>query len=205
MRFVSVDPPARSAPNAGSDDQVSLNVVGNLFKTMRTFFNLLTIIFIGLVVSCNSEKKGETSSKNEYRIIDNSYLLTEIQKDSIETLIKKLEREIGSQIVILTIDTLGTEKLEDFSVRMVRQLRLGRSAHNDGLLITVVTMERRIRIEVGTGLENIIKEEVAARVIRDDMTPLFRQEKYGQGMYQAVEKISKLIMENKDLVGTEPR
>jgi uncharacterized membrane protein YgcG len=172
---------------------------------MRTFFKLSTIILIGLFVSCNSDKTGKTSSKNEYRIIDNSYLLTDIQKDSIETLIKNLEREIGSQILILTIDTLGTEKLENFSLRMAQELRLGRSTHNDGLLITVVTMERRMRIEVGTGLENIIKDEVAARIIREDMAPLFRQEKYGQGIYQAVDKIAKLIVENKDLVGTQPR
>jgi uncharacterized membrane protein YgcG len=172
---------------------------------MRTFIKLLTIILIGLVISCNTDKKVQTSSKIENRIIDNSYLLTKSQKDSIETLIKKLDQKIGSQIVILTIDTIGTEKLEDFSLRMARELRLGRSTHNDGLLITVVTMERKMRIEVGTGLENIIKDEIAGRIIQDDMAPLFRQEKYGQGIYLAVDKISKLIVENKDLVGTEPR
>jgi uncharacterized protein len=88
---------------------------------------------------------------------------------------------------------------------MAEELRLGRSTHNDGLLIAIVTMERKIRIEVGTGLENIIKDEVAARIIRDDMAPLFRQEKYGQGIYLAVDKITKLIEENKELVGTQPR
>jgi uncharacterized membrane protein YgcG len=179
--------------------------VGNSFKTMQTFFKLLTVILVGLSISCNTGKNVQTSLTNGHRIIDNSYLLTTAEKDSIETLIKKLDQEIGSQIVILTIDTLGTEKLEDFSLRMARELRLGRSTHNDGLLITIVTMERKMRIEVGTGLENIIKDEVAARIIRDDMTPLFRQEKYGQGIYLAVDRISQLIIENKELVGTKPR
>jgi uncharacterized protein len=172
---------------------------------MQTILKLATVIFIGLIISCGTDKKIDTSSNSGHRIIDNSYILTKSQKDSIETLIKKLDQEIGSQIVVLTIDTLGSEKLEDFSLRMAGELRLGRSTHNDGLLITVVTMERKIRIEVGTGLENIIKDEIAARIIRDDMAPLFRQEKYGQGIYQAVDKISELIMENKELVGTEPR
>jgi uncharacterized membrane protein YgcG len=172
---------------------------------MRTFIKLLIIILIGLVVSCNKYKKDQTSSKIEYRIIDNSYILTKSQKDSIEVLIKKLDEEIGSQIAILTIDTLGTEKLEEFSLRMAGDLRLGRSTHNDGLLITVVTMDRKMRIEVGTGLENIIKDEIAARILREDMAPLFRQQKYGQGIYMAVDKISKLIIEKKELVGTQPR
>lgn len=172
---------------------------------MQTIIKLTTVILIGLIISCSTEKKIDTSSNTGERIIDNSYILTKSQKDSIETLIKKLDHEIGSQIVVLTIDTLGKEKLEEFSLKMAEELRLGRSTHNDGLLIAIVTMERKIRIEVGTGLENIIKDEVAARIIRDDMAPLFRQEKYGQGIYLAVDKITKLIEENKELVGTQPR
>ncbi|HZX73364.1 MAG TPA: TPM domain-containing protein [Cyclobacteriaceae bacterium] len=171
---------------------------------MQTIFKLTIVIFIGLIISCSTDKKIETSPKLENRIIDNSYLLTKPQKDSIFNLIENLDKEIGSQIAILTIDTLGKEKLEEFSLRMAEQLGLGRSTHNDGLLITIVTMERKMRIEVGIGLENIIKDEVAARIIRDDMAPSFRQEKYGQGIYQAVRKISKLITESKELVGTEP-
>lgn len=171
---------------------------------MRTIFRLTIIIFIGLIISCSTSNKTEPDSNTGNRIIDHSYILTQPQKDSILTLIEKLDQEIGSQIVVLTIDTLGNERLEDFSLRMAEELRLGRSTHNDGLLITVVTVERKIRIEVGTGLENIIKDEVAARIIRENMAPLFRQEKYGQGIYVAILEISRLIVENRDLVGTEP-
>lgn len=172
---------------------------------MQSIIKLTTVIFMVLMVSCNTNKKTETESQIENRIIDNSYLLTQPQSDSILAIIDKLDESIGSQIAILTIDTLGGEKLEEFSLRMAGKLRLGRPIHNDGLLITVVTMERKIRIEVGTGLENIIKDEIAARIIREDMAPLFRQQKYGQGIYLAVDKISKLIIENKELVGTPPR
>ncbi|MBL7834640.1 MAG: TPM domain-containing protein [Cyclobacteriaceae bacterium] len=172
---------------------------------MHTIFKLAAVILVGLIISCGTDNKAKTSSSNGYRIIDNSYVLTNSQKDSIETLIKKLDQEIGSQIAVLIIDTLGKEKLETFSLRMAEELRLGRSTHNDGLLITIVTMEKKMRIEVGTGLENIIKDEIAGRIIQDDMAPLFRQEKYGQGIYLAVDKISTLIIENRDLVGTEPR
>jgi uncharacterized membrane protein YgcG len=172
---------------------------------MRTVVKILAVIYIGLIVSCNSDKKIETGPKIGDRIIDNSYLLSEVQKDSIFNLIEKLDQEIGSQIAILTIDTLGKEKLEEFSLRMAGDLKLGRSTYNDGLLVTIVTMERKIRIEVGTGLENIIKDELARNIIRDDMTPLFINEKYGQGIYLAVDKISKLIIENKKLVGTPPK
>jgi uncharacterized membrane protein YgcG len=170
---------------------------------MRTFSKLLTFICIGFIASCIG-KRIESNSNTTSRIIDNSGILSQHQKDSIFTLIEKLEDEVGSQVGILTIDTLGNETLEEFSIRMARMLGFGRASHNDGLLITVVTMERKIRIEVGTGLENIVTDEIAGSIIRNDMAPSMREEKYGQGIYLAVERISRLIMEKKELVGTRP-
>ena len=87
---------------------------------------------------------------------------------------------------------------------MADSLRLGRSTHNDGLLITVSFFDRRARIEVGTGLENIIKDEIAAEIIREDMAPRFREENYGLGIYIGVSRIAKLIRTNEILIGTEP-
>jgi uncharacterized membrane protein YgcG len=172
---------------------------------MQTIIRVTAITFIGLFISCGTEKKIEASPKIEDRIIDYSLILTRPQKDGIFDLITKLDQEIGSQIAVLTVDTLGQEKLEEFSLRMAETLRIGRSTHNDGLLITIVTVDRKVRIEVGTGLENILRDEIAARIIRDDMAPWFRKENYGRGIYIAVDKIVKLITENKELVGTEPR
>jgi uncharacterized protein len=170
---------------------------------MQTFIKVTIVIFLGLTISCN--RKLETGPKLEDRIIDNSHLLSKPQKDSIFKLIKKLDQEIGSQIAVMTIDTIGNEGIEGFSLRMTEDLRLGRSTHNDGLLITIVTMQKKMRIEVGTGLENIIKDEIAAQIIREEMIPSFRQKKYGRGIYLAVNRISKLIIDNKELVGTPPK
>ena len=73
-----------------------------------------------------------------------------------------------------------------------------------GLLITISFLDRKARIEVGTGLENIIKDEVAGEIIREDIAPKFREQNYGRGIYIAVSKIDKLIRDNEKLVGTEP-
>ena len=83
-------------------------------------------------------------------------------------------------------------------------MKLGRSNFNDGLLIAVALKERAIRIEVGYGLEKIIKDEIASRIIREEIGPRFKEEKFYEGLYTAVEKIKKLIEENKDLVGQAP-
>jgi uncharacterized membrane protein YgcG len=174
------------------------------FNSTAAFIKLLVAVFVGLIISCSTDRKIK-SGFQPGRIIDYAHLLDQPQQDSILSLINKLDHDIGSQIAILIVDTLGNEKLEEFSLRMAKALKLGRSTHNDGLLITVVMRERKMRVEVGTGLENIIKDEIASRIIREDIAPLFRQEKYGRGIYVGVDKISRLITENKQLVGTNPR
>jgi uncharacterized membrane protein YgcG len=177
------------------------------FTTMQTTLKFVTIVFLVLVSSCGANKAASDNVKIENRIFDNAHILTDVQEDSVFGLIQKLENDIGSQIAVLTIDSLREEKLEDFSLRTARDLRIGRATHNDGILITIVFGERKTRIEVGTGLENIVTDEIAAALLSDDLAPRFRAEKYGQGIYVTVDKLSKLIRENEKLVGkgTEPK
>ena len=159
--------------------------------------------FLGLVISCNTPKENRSVDARE-NIFDHASLLTVQQKDSIAELIRGLEKRIGSQIAIFTIDTLNGENINEFSLRTAEKLHLGRPKFDDGILITVAIRNRQMRIEVGYGLEKIIKDEIAARIIREDMAPRFRQEDYSGGLKVTVQKVIKLIEENKELVGKRP-
>ena len=123
---------------------------------------------------------------------------------SIFYLITDLEREIGSQIAVITIDTLNGVGINEYSIGEIEKLRLGRDMQKDGLLITVALMDKSMRIEVGYGLELIIKDEIAARITRNLMAPKFSEGKFGQGIYDAVDTIKLLIERNKGLVGKMP-
>ncbi len=157
-----------------------------------------------LLLSCVSEKANNAFSKIESGILDRAELLTAAQEDSISSLIQGLKRDVGSEVFVLTVNTLAYEKLEELSLRMADSLRIGRSTHNDGLLIMVALTDRKARIEVGTGLENIIRDEIAARVMRNTIVPNFEKEKYSLALYTAVSEISTLIRDNRELVGTKP-
>jgi uncharacterized protein len=117
---------------------------------------------------------------------------------------EQLESKVGSQVAVLTILSLEGEKIEEVSLRYAEATRLGRATHNDGVLITVAYTDRQMRIEVGTGLENILKDEIAARILREDMAPRFKKEMFGSGLLVATERIAKLIEENEDSVGEDP-
>ncbi|HKZ37642.1 MAG TPA: TPM domain-containing protein [Chryseolinea sp.] len=167
---------------------------------MRIILIVTVLTFLGLVISCNSPKDNNSVDTRE-SIFDHASLLTVQQKDTIAELIRGLEKRVGSQIAIFTTDSLKGESINEFSLRTAEKLRLGRAEFDDGLLITVAVSNRQMRIEVGYGLENIIKDEIAARLIRDDMAPRFRVGDFSGGLKVTVEKVIKLIEDNKELVG----
>lgn len=168
-----------------------------------TLIALLTIF--GLFVSC--EKRADQKTKKlkvENRIFDYALLLSEKQEDSLFQLIERLDNEIGSQVAIATIFSLEGQRIEEYSLKLFEELRLGRATFDDGILITVAQAERTVRIEVGYGLEKIIRDEIAARIIREEIAPDFRKEDYAGGLITGIKKIIKLIEENEGLVGQRP-
>lgn len=164
------------------------------------------ILALALVSSCHQKEQvnHQHEVKIENRIFDNANVLTIEEEETIFHSMKELEEEIGSQIAIFTIDTIARENIEQFSLRTANTLGIGRKDFDDGILITVAIKNRQMRIEVGYGLEKIIKDEIASRINREDMAPKFKEGDFTGGLTAAVEKIKKLIEENKDLVGQRP-
>jgi len=174
---------------------------------MRALLIISFLTALGLVSSCSrsvndapvDDEKKELKIEN--RIIDSAHLLHNDQADSIFQIIKDLDDNIGSQIAIITVDTLNGVPLNKFSLDKANEMGLGRAEINDGLLIVIAVKDYSARIEVGYGLEKIIRDEIAARIIREDMIPRFRQNDYSSGLKAAVKKIKELIEANKELVG----
>jgi uncharacterized protein len=164
-------------------------------------FALIFFFSISIIVSCNEKKRNpdETSIRNI--IIDSTSLLTNNQKSDLTVSIQKLEKEVGSQIAIVIVDTLRGQSLNEASLAIGEKLNLGRQKYRDGLLIFVAYKDRKVRIEVGYGLERIVRDEIARRIIGEKVTPRFKKEEYYEGLSDAVDEISELIKKNKQLIG----
>jgi uncharacterized membrane protein YgcG len=167
-------------------------------------FWVVTTLLAFCIMGC-ATKQSEPEVQERQPILDFAHLLTASQRDSISNVIKNLEQSVGAQIAVLIVDSLGDESIEKFSLARAQELKLGRAAYDDGILLTIAMRDRQSRIEVGTGLENIIKDDIAAQILREEMSPHFRNENYGRGIYVGVSKLSTLIEANKDLVGTTPK
>ncbi len=116
------------------------------------------------------------------RVVDQAEILTAAARERIGNMLQTHERATGNQIAVLTINGIGAESIEDFAVRVFESWKLGSRERDNGVLIVVAPQEHRMRIEVGYGLEGMLTDVAADRIIRNLMTPRFREGNYDIGI-----------------------
>jgi uncharacterized protein len=121
---------------------------------------------------------------------DGPDLLPQGAQQRLEQRLMKLHREEGLQIGVAIVQSLEGEALERASMAIAEAWQPGFAERDDGLLIAIFLAERRVRIEVGYGLEGAVPDITAGRVIRHRITPAFRQGRYGAGLLDAVNALA---------------
>ncbi len=127
--------------------------------------------------------------KLERRVTDQTNTLTDQEKLVLENKLKAIESEKGSQIAVLIISTTGEETIAQYGIRVVEAWQLGRKGVDDGVLLLVALQDRKIRIEVGYGLEGAIPDAIAKRVITNVITPEFRSGHFYRGIDNGLDVI----------------
>ena len=127
------------------------------------------------------------------RINDYGDILNSSQETTLENLLREAENKTSSQVVLLTIPSLQEEVLEDYSMRVVEKWKIGQEKFDNGLLMLVAMKEKKIRVEVGYGLEHIITDAKSSYIIRKLMVPFFKKGNYYGGINQGLVAVSGLI------------
>ena len=120
------------------------------------------------------------------RVNDTAAILSPQAKQQLELMLSGLEKEESTQIAVLTIDSLQGENLENFSMKVVEQWKLGQKDLDNGALLLISRDDRKIRIEVGYGLEGKLTDLMAGRIIRDIITPQFRNGNFDRGVEDGI-------------------
>jgi uncharacterized protein len=123
------------------------------------------------------------------RVNDLAGLLPPSRAAALERKLEAFERETSHQVVLLTVPSLGGEEIEDFSMRVAEAWKIGHAGLDNGVIVLVAPHERRVRIEVGYGLEGVIPDVVASRIIRERMTPLFAQGRMADGIEAGLDAV----------------
>lgn len=120
------------------------------------------------------------------RVNDYAELLSPATEASLESVLKSLESSDSTQIVVLTIGSLQGDSLEEFSLRVVEDWKIGQQGLDNGVLLLVARDDRKIRIEVGYGLEGKLTDMTAGRIIGNVMGPRFKQGDFNQGIIDGI-------------------
>jgi uncharacterized protein len=131
--------------------------------------------------------------KLEARVTDLTGTLTAEQQASLEEKLAAFEARKGAQVAVLIVPTTQPEEIEQYSIRAVEQWKLGRKGTDDGALLLVAKNDRRLRIEVGYGLEGVLPDATANRITDETIAPLFKQGDFFGGINAGVEQITKII------------
>jgi uncharacterized protein len=127
------------------------------------------------------------------RVTDLTGTLTPEQKSSLEARLAAFEQQKGSQIAVLLVPTTRPEAIEQYGIRVAENWKLGRKGIDDGLLVLMATQDREVRIEVGYGLEGVVPDVIAKRVIEEIMIPRFREGDIAGGINAGVERLIGLV------------
>ena len=127
------------------------------------------------------------------RVNDYGAMLSPEAKSRIETLLKELEEKDSTQVVVLTVPSLAGDSLEDFSMRVAERWKIGRKGLDNGAILVVARDDRKVRIEVGYGLEGSLTDITAGRIIRDRIVPEFRAGRFDQGVLNGVVALTEVV------------
>lgn len=126
-------------------------------------------------------------------VIDRAGLLTARDERRLAGSLQAFSQTTGAQIQVLTIPSLEGEALEAYSIRVAETYRLGDKTKGNGVLLLIALKERKVRIEVGEGVEHLITDVQAGRIIRNQMAPYFRKGDYRNGILAAVQTIAAML------------
>ena len=127
------------------------------------------------------------------RVVDLAHVLPGEDREQLSDRLKAHEEKTGNQVAVLILPSLEGEPLEEYSHRVATTWKLGRKGTDNGVLLLIALKERKLRIEVGYGLEGTLTDLRSARIIRSEIVPRFKAGNIPEGVHAGTEAILKTI------------
>ena len=161
---------------------------GILLAVKKTLFAIVCFLFLQNILLANPNFPELTG-----RVVDKAQILTQNEETTLSSLLKKHEKETTNQIVIVTLNSLEGYDIADYGYQLGRHWQIGQNNRNNGVLLIVSMAEKKLRIEVGYGLEGALPDKTAHEIIEYILKPKFRQGNFYNGISEATNAIIKAI------------
>ena len=126
------------------------------------------------------------------QINDEAHIFSQNERDELLNLVQNFEQNSTTQIAIVTLNSLESRSIEELSLEIARGYKLGQKEDNNGVLLVVAPNEKKVRIEVGYGLEGVLTDAVASEIINSVMIPEFKNGNMSEGVKEGVLAIIKV-------------
>ena len=154
-------------------------------RRLLTIVCVLTLfLFLGKSVLAYKSPGTPTGYVNDFA----GMLLPET-KESLTGVLAQFTAETSSEISVVTVTDLGGDSIENFANELFREWKIGTTKNDNGVLLLISKDDRKLRIEVGYGLEGALPDATAHSIITNDITPLFKEGEYDRGVAVGVQKI----------------
>jgi uncharacterized protein len=127
------------------------------------------------------------------RVVDQTGTLTAADVASLTQTLRDLETRKGSQVAVLIVPTTDGEAIEQYALRVAEAWKIGRKKTDDGALLVIAKNDRRLRIEVGYGLEGALTDATTKRIIDEDITPKFKTGDFAGGVSAGTDRMVRVI------------
>ncbi|MEN8152413.1 MAG: TPM domain-containing protein [Acidobacteriota bacterium] len=158
---------------------------------------ILIILFLFISLSLQSIDFPELKG----RVNDYAGILDPTEENNLELLLRDLENKTSAQVVLLTIKSLEGNTIEDYSIRLTEQKdwKIGQKGLDNGVILLISMAERKLRIEVGYGLEPSLTDLKSSYIIRNLIVPKFKEGDYYEGILRGIAQISGIITKESDI------
>lgn len=126
------------------------------------------------------------------QINDEAHIFSQNERDELLNLVQNFEQNSTTQIAIVTLNSLGNRNIEELSLEIARGYKLGQKESDNGVLLLVAPNEKKVRIEVGYGLEGMLTDAISSQIINSVMIPEFKNGNMSEGVKEGVVAIIKV-------------
>lgn len=165
--------------------------------------NLLIVFLLAVAAFCQAATvlAAYPDKRPGQRIYDLASLLSPEQEAQLEKLTAQVAARTTAELNVVTVNSLYGESVEKYANNLFNEWAIGRADINNGVLFLIAPHERKVRIEVGYGLESLLTDVICSSIILEYIIPSFKAEQFGQGIIIGAERIAGVLRQHPDQAG----
>jgi uncharacterized protein len=160
-------------------------------RQVRLVRGVLSALAIWLLLATAAAAQEFPAPKG--KVNDFANMLKAEDRATLENLLSGVERDTTAEIAVVTVRALGGTSVEEYANRLFAEWGIGKKGRDNGVLILIARDDREMRIEVGYGLESILPDGLAGEIIRETLTPRFRDNEFREGILEGSRRVADIV------------